>query len=157
MERFPITKDGYDQLQRELKRLKAEERPTIIGDLINVQGFGESLENPDYQAVRRRQEYIEGKIAEFEDKLSRANIIDTSKLSGDIVKFGAKVSLLDEHTNKSSYRIVSDYEADLKESKISLQSPMAVALIGKKAGSSVAVNTPSGRKHYQIVSVEFSE
>jgi len=156
MEKVPMTIEGFSLLETELQRLKAVERPRIIQAISEARAHGDLSENAEYHAAKEQQGYNEAKVAELEDKLSRADVIDTTKLSGDSVKFGATVQLVDEDTDeKVSYRIVGEYEADVKKGKISITSPIARALIGKKKGDSVEVATPKGARAYEILKVGF--
>lgn len=154
--KFPITTTGYIKLEEELKNLKTIERPSISKSISEARELGDLSENAEYHAARERQSFIEGRIIELEDKLARAEIIDITKLTGKIVRFGAQVELLDEDTEeKSSYQIVGEYEADLNLGLISIASPLARALIGKNEGESVEVITPKGSKAYEILGVSY--
>lgn len=156
MEKFPITKGGLEKLKEEHKSLKSDDRPKIIQAIADARALGDLSENAEYHAARERQSFIEGRIMELEDKISRADIIDISKLSGSKVKFGATVSLLDDETEKELvFMIVGETEADLVNNKISYTSPIARALIGKEQGDIVEVITPKGAKVYEILKVEF--
>jgi transcription elongation factor GreA len=156
MEKIPMTAEGYQALDAELKRLKTQERPTVISAIAEARAHGDLSENAEYHAAKERQSFIEGRLAELEDKIARAQIIDVSKLGGKQVKFGATVSLTDEDSgDKSKYKIVGEDESDVKGGKISVTSPMARALIGKEEGDVVEVMTPSGPKSYEIVKVKF--
>ncbi len=156
MERVPMTIAGYKSLEQELQRLKAEERPRIIAAISEARAHGDLSENAEYHAAKEAQGLNEARVAELEDKISRAEIIDTSKLSGDTIKFGATVSLEDEDTgDKVKYAIVGDTEANLREGKISISSPIARALIGKSKGESVEVTTPKGTRAFQVLKVEW--
>jgi transcription elongation factor GreA len=156
MERVPMTIAGYKSLEEELQRLKAVERPRIIAAISEARAHGDLSENAEYHAAKEAQGLNEARVAELEDKISRAEIIDTSKLSGDTVKFGATVSLEDEDTgDKVKYSIVGDTEANLREGKISISSPIARALIGKSKGESVEVTTPKGTRAFQLLKVEW--
>ncbi len=149
-----MTAGGYARLQEELKRFKTVERPAIIRALEQAREHGDLAENAEYTAARERQSFIEGRVAELEDKIRRAEVIDVSKLSGRVVKFGAKVRLADEDTGeKMTYQIVGTDEADIKAGLLSVTSPLACALIGKRVGDTVEVVTPSGTKAYEIVRV----
>lgn len=149
-----MTAGGYARLQEELKRFKTVERPAIIRALEQAREHGDLAENAEYTAARERQGFIEGRVAELEDKLRRAEVIDVSKLSGRVVKFGAKVRLADEDTGEeTTYQIVGTDEADIKAGLLSVTSPLARALIGKRVGDTVEVVTPSGTKAYEIVRV----
>ena len=156
MDKIPMTMEGFSRLDAELKRLKTIERPEIIKQIAAARGHGDLSENAEYHAAREKQGFIEGRLAELEDKLRRAEVIDTSVLTGRDVKFGAKVRLADEDTDeKITYQIVGEDEADIKSGKLSITAPLARALIGKRAGDSVEVVTPAGSKSYEIISVRF--
>lgn len=156
MERVPITIEGHQKLEEELHRLKAEERPRIIQAIAEARSHGDLSENAEYHAAKEAQGLNEAKVAELEDKLSRADIIDTTKLSGTTVKFGATVTLVDEDTEeKVKYKIVGDTEASVKDGKISISSPIARALIGKSKGEAAEVMTPKGARSYEILKVEW--
>ncbi len=147
---------GYAALEAELKIRQQEERPRIIQAIAEARSHGDLSENAEYHAAKEAQSLNEGRIAELEDKLSRAEVIDVSKLSGKHVKFGATVTLVDEDTEEEKvYQIVGENEADVKQGKVSITSPMARALIGKKVGDTVEVNTPGGGKSYEILNVTF--
>ena len=151
-----MTGEGYQALDEELKRLKTAERPTVIAAIAEARLHGDLSENAEYHAAKDRQGWIEGRIAEIEDKIARAQIIDVSKLSGDQVKFGATVSVVDEDTEEAArYQIVGEHEADVRSGKISIASPIARAMIGKESGDVVEVNTPGGVKAYEIVKIEW--
>jgi transcription elongation factor GreA len=156
MEKVPMTAGGYAALTDELKKRQSEDRPRIIEHIAEARSHGDLSENAEYHAAKEEQSHNEGRIAELEDKLARADIIDISKLSGDTIKFGATVTLVDEDTEKKTvWQIVGEVEADAKKGRISITSPLARALIGKKTGDSVEVNTPGGGKSYEIVDVAF--
>lgn len=156
MERVPMTVEGFKTLEVELHRLKSEERPRIIQAISEARSHGDLSENAEYHAAKEAQGMNEAKVAELEDKLSRAEIVDTTKLSGTTVKFGATVTLIDEDTDeKTKYKIVGDLEADVKGGKISISSPIARALIGKSEGESAEVTTPRGARSYEILKVEW--
>jgi transcription elongation factor GreA len=151
-----MTADGYSRLQDEIKRLKSTERPAIIRAIAEARTHGDLSENAEYHAARERQSFIEGRLAELEDKVARAEVIDTSKLSGSVIKFGATVTLADEETDEEqTFLIVGEDEADVKDGKLSVASPLARALIGKGKGDSVEVSTPRGNKSYEVVTVAF--
>ena len=151
-----MTAGGYTALDEELKRLKTLERPSVIAAISEARAHGDLSENAEYHAAKERQGWIEGRIAEIEDKISRAQVIDVSKLSGDTVKFGATVSLVDEDTEEDArYQVVGDHEADVREGRISLSSPLSRAMIGKAVGDVVEVSTPGGIKAYEITKVEW--
>jgi transcription elongation factor GreA len=156
MEKVPMTAEGYQALDEELKRLKTVERPAVIGQIAEARSHGDLSENAEYHAAKERQGWIEGQIADIEDKLARAQVIDVSKLSGSQVKFGATVSVVDEDTEEEArYQIVGEHEADVKQGKISIASPIARAMIGKEIGDVVEVNTPGGVKAYEILKVDW--
>lgn len=156
MERVPMTVEGYNALQVELHRLKAEERPRIIQQISDARALGDLSENAEYHAAKEAQGLNEARVAELEDKLGRADVIDTTKLSGDTVKFGATVTLEDEDTgDKVKYKIVGEGEANVRDGKISISSPIARALIGKSKGESAEVTTPKGAKSYEILKIEW--
>jgi transcription elongation factor GreA len=156
MEKIPMTDRGYTLVEEELAILKNKERPAVIQAISEAREHGDLSENAEYHAAREKQSFIEGRILELEDMVSRAEIIDVKSLSGNVVKFGATVSLIDEETEKQlHYQIVGEIEADVKANRIAILSPMGRALIGKSLGDSVEVNTPSGTKSYEITKVEF--
>lgn len=156
MEKLPMTREGFEKLQAELKQLKTIDRHEVIKAIASARELGDLSENAEYHAARERQGFIEGRIAELEDKLARADVIDVSLLNGTSVKFGATVKLTDEDTDETvTYQIVGDDESNLSRGKISLSSPLAKALIGKEIGDSVDVRTPGGVKSYEIIEVAF--
>src|SRR5579871_6458708 len=156
MNRIPMTSEGYNRLQEELKRLKSVDRPAIIRAIAEARDHGDLSENAEYHAARERQGFIEGRVMELEDKIARAEIIDVSKLSGSIVKFGATVTLADEETDEETvYQIVGEDEADISRGRLSVTSPLARALIAKTIGDNVEVSTPRGARSYEIVKVQF--
>ena len=158
MIKFPITKKGFELLEKEIKNLKHVQRPTIIEAIATAREFGDLSENAEYHAAREKQSFVEGRILDLEDKLSRAEIIDTSKLSKDSVKFGATVKLVDDDTDEeATYVVVGEYEADINKSRVSVQSPIAKALIGKAAGDVVEVATPKGRKVFEILEISYED
>jgi len=151
-----MTAEGHATLQEELRILKTVERPAVIKAIAAAREHGDLSENAEYHAARERQSFIEGRIGELEDVTKRAEIIDTSKLKGKTVRFGAKVKLSDEDSGEEiSYQLVGAFEADLQKKKISIASPLGKALIGREAGDSVEVQTPNGMRYYEIVSVRF--
>ena len=151
-----MTAEGYRALDDQLKQLKSVERPNVIAAISEAREHGDLSENAEYHAAKERQGWIEGQIAEIEDKISRAQVIDVSKLSGDQVKFGATVTVVDEDTEEEgTYQIVGEPEAAVKAGKISIASPIARALISKEVGDVVEVNTPGGVKAYEILKVEW--
>jgi transcription elongation factor GreA len=152
-----MTAEGLNRLQEELRQLKTEERPAVIRAIAEARAHGDLSENAEYHAARERQSFIEGRIAELESIVPSAEVIDTSKMSGNQVRFGAHVTVVDEETDgKKTYRIVGQYEADMKAGTISISSPLAKALIGKKVGESVEVPAPGGSKVYGIAAVRFA-
>jgi transcription elongation factor GreA len=156
MEKVPMTAEGYHALDEDLKRLKTLERPAVIAAISEAREHGDLSENAEYHAAKERQGWIEGQIADIEDRMARAQVIDVSKLSGSQVKFGATVSVVDEDTeDKARYQIVGEHEADVKLGKISIASPIARAMIGKEMGDVVEVPTPGGTKAYEILKVEW--
>lgn len=151
-----MTAGGYADLERELQRRKAEERPRIIAAISEARAHGDLSENAEYHAAKEAQSHNEGRISDLEDMLGRAEVIDVSKLSGKTVKFGATVKLVDEDTEEEKvYQIVGDAEADVKSGRISISSPIARALIGKTVGDSVEVAAPGGARAYEILEVGF--
>ena len=155
MEKILITRAGHAVLEEELKMLKSSERPAVIRAIAEAREHGDLSENAEYHAAREKQSFIEGRIAELEAILSRAEIIDPAKLSGT-VKFGATVVLVDEDTDEErTYQIVGEPEADIEKGRLNIASPLARALIGKEEGDSVEVRTPGGEKSYEILSVSF--
>ncbi len=151
-----MTSPGFNRLQDELKRLKSIDRPAIIRAISEARELGDIAENAEYHAARERQGFIEGRVMELEDKIARAEVIDVSKLSGKIVKFGATVTLEDEETEeKAVYQIVGEDEADISKGRLSVTAPLARALIGKTIGDNVEVSTPRGARSYEIVKVQF--
>ncbi|HET7680184.1 MAG TPA: transcription elongation factor GreA [Xanthobacteraceae bacterium] len=156
IEKIPMTDAGYAALERELKHRQQVERPRIIQQITDARTHGDLSENAEYHAAKEQQSHNEGRIAELEDKLARADVIDVSKLSGETVKFGATVTLVDEDTEKKQvWQIVGEPEADAKEGKISITSPLARALIGKTKGAQVEVVTPGGAKAYEVKKIEW--
>ena len=156
MDKIPMTAAGYSVLENELKHRQQIERPRIIQQITDARTHGDLSENAEYHAAKESQWLNEGRIAELEDKLARAEVIDVSKLSGETITFGATVTLVDEDTDKKTvWQIVGEVEADAKKGRISITSPLARALIGKKKGASVEVVTPGGAKAYEITKVEW--
>lgn len=156
MQKFPMTAEGLARLQEELRHLKTDERPAVIRAIAEARAHGDLSENAEYHAARERQSFIEGRIAELEAIIPSVEIIDTARLTGDQVRFGAYVTVVDEETeDEKTYRIVGQYEADMKTGSISLSSPLAKALLGKKVGASVEVPAPGGSRVYEIAAVRF--
>ena len=156
MERVPMTIEGFKFLETELQRLKSEERPRIIQAISEARSHGDLSENAEYHAAKEAQGFNEARVADIEDRISRADVIDTSKLSGTTVKFGATVTLVDEDTDeKVKYKIVGDSEASVRDGKISISSPIARALIGKSKNDTAEVTTPRGARSYKILKIEW--
>ena len=156
MDKLPITAAGHAALEAEILRRQQIERPRIIAAIAEARSHGDLSENAEYHSAKEAQSHNEGRIVELEDLLQRAEVIDVTKLNGSTVKFGATVTLIDEDTEKESvFQIVGETEAEVKSGKVSVSSPTARALIGKKAGDSVEVNTPGGGKSYEIVKVAY--
>lgn len=156
MEKIPMTPNGLAVLEEELRVLKSVERPAVINAIAEAREHGDLSENAEYHAARERQSFIEGRAAELEDIISRAQVIDIRGMSGDTVRFGVTVTLADEDTDEeTSYQIVGVHESDIKGGRLSVQAPLARALIGRTAGDRVEVSTPSGSKAYEIVDVKY--
>lgn len=154
MEKFPMTLGGYQKLEEDLRKLKNEERPAVIQAIAEARAHGDLSENAEYHAAKERQGWIESQILDLEDKYTRADVIDVAKLDGDTVKFGATVTLIDEDTEEEKiWQIVGDLEADVKQRRISISSPIARAVIGKAVGDSVEVQAPGGARSYEIEKV----
>lgn len=155
MEKIPLTQQGFDKLDEELKRLKSKERPAVIRAIAEAREHGDLSENAEYHAARESQSHIEGRIKDLEAIISRANVIDPKTLSGSI-KFGATVRLIDEDTeDEKVFQIVGEPEANIEENLLNMQAPLARALIGKEPGDGVEVKTPGGTKSYEILEVKF--
>ncbi len=155
MDKIPLTRGGYTKLEAELKRLKSEERPAIIRAIAEAREHGDLSENAEYHSAREKQSFIEGRIKELEGIIGRAEVIDTAKLSGPI-KFGAKVTLIDEDTEaEHRYQIVGEPEANIEAGRLNVRSPLARALIGKEEGDSVEVRTPGGQRSYEVVEIVY--
>jgi len=151
-----MTGPGLVRLETELRQLRVEERPAVIRAIAEARAHGDLSENAEYHAARERQSFIEGRIQELEEVTSAAEVIDPTTLTGDHVKFGAHVKLVDEETEKEShYQIVGVYEADIKQALLSVSSPLAKAMIGKKVGDTVSVPAPGGDRSYEIVSIRY--
>ena len=155
VEKLPMLAQGHARLQDELVRLRSVERPKVVDDIEEARAHGDLSENAEYHAAKERQGQIEAMIAELEDRLARAQVIDPTTLSGDKVLFGATVRLLDEDDKPVTYQIVGAYEADIKEGRISYTSPLGKALIGRSVGDEVEVQTPGGDRYYEIQSISF--
>ena len=157
MDKVPMTAEGHAAMMDEVKHLKTVERPRIIKAIEEARSHGDLSENAEYHAAKEQQGWTEARVAELEDKISRADVIDISKLSGKTVMFGARVTLVDEESDEeSTYQIVGEFEADVKKGKISVTSPIARAIIGKSVGDSVEVATPGGGKSYEILKVKWN-
>ena len=156
MNKVPMTAIGYQKLQDELKKLIKKDRPEIIASIAEARGHGDLSENAEYQYAKEQQSLIEGKIIELESAIAQAEIIDISKLSGSEIKFGATVKIKNDETNEqSTYQIVGEYESDIHNKKLSINSPLAKGLIGKTKNDAVEVNSPKGTKTYTVLSVKF--
>ncbi len=156
MQRVPMTAAGYARIEAELRQLKSVKRPEVIRAIADAREHGDIAENAEYHAAKERQAFIEGRMAELEDKFSRADVIDVSKLSGRVIKFGATVKLADEDTEAVvTYQIVGEVEADVKKGRLSVTSPLARALIGRSTGDSVEVEAPGGAKSFEIIRVRY--
>ena len=155
-DKIPTTAEGLTRLEEELRHLKSTARPEVIKAIAEAREHGDLSENAEYHAARERQSFIEGRVAELEDKISRIEVIDVSKLSGDTVKFGATVTLVDEDTDEEfAYQLVGEFEADVKNGKLAITAPLARAIIGKSVGDSVEVSTPKGERVYESLKVKF--
>jgi len=156
MNKIPMTANGYDNLQKELKKLLNEDRPNIIEAIAEARSHGDLSENAEYQYAKEQQSLIEGKIADLESAISRAEVIDVKSLEGDDIKFGATVEIEDDDTGESAtYQIVGEYESDIKNNKLSVNSPLAKGLINKAISDVVEINSPKGQKSYTIKSVKY--
>ncbi len=157
MQKFPMTAEGLARLEEELKQLKSEERPAIIRAIAEARAHGDLSENAEYHAARERQSFIEGRIAELEAVIPSVEVIDSKRLTGNQVRFGSYVTIVDEESDdEKNYRIVGQYEADMKNGSISVSSPLAKALMGRKVGDSVEVPAPGGSRSVEITAVRFS-
>jgi len=155
MDKIPLTKSGFDKLNEELRQLKSTERPNIIKAISEAREHGDLSENAEYHAAKEKQSFIEGRVKELESIISLAEVINVSKLAGPI-KFGATVELIDEETEERQvYQIVGEYEADIENNLLNLRSPLAKALIAKEEGDSVEVNTPGGRRSFEIIKIKY--
>jgi len=156
IDKVPMTMPGYLRLEAELKQLRTIERPAIIKAIAEAREHGDLSENAEYHAAREKQSFTEGRILDLEDKVGRAEVIDVSKLSGDTVMFGATVTFVDDETDEeSTYQLVGDEESDIKKGFLSISSPLARALIGKKKGDGIEVYTPKGAKTYEVLKVVY--
>lgn len=151
-----MTSQGYTNLEDELKKLKTQDRPKVIADIAEAREHGDLSENAEYHAARERQSFIEGRVMELEDIISRAEVINVTELDGSTIKFGATVKLVDEDTDEEkTLQIVGMHEGDIQAGRMSISSPIARALIGKEVGDSVEVTTPGGTKVYEVLEVDF--
>lgn len=156
MDKVPMTADGFLRMEAELKDLKTVQRPRIVEAIAEARAHGDLSENAEYHAAREQQSFNEGRITELESNVSRAEIIDPTTLSGDVVRFSAKVLVVDEDSEEETeYQIVGEYESDIKNNKLSISSPLARAMIGKSVGDSVEVITPKASKAYEILEVRY--
>ena len=156
MEKVPMTAAGFARMEEELRHLKQVERPAIIEAIVEARAHGDLSENAEYSSARERQSFNEGRITELEDKISRADVIDPAKISGDTVKFGATITVVNEETDEEmTYQIVGEYEANIDQGLISLSAPLARALIGKSVGDTAEVRTPKGAQSYEILKIEY--
>ncbi|CBI76019.1 transcription elongation factor GreA [Bartonella clarridgeiae 73] len=156
MEKVPMTTAGFESLKEELRWRQQQERPRIIEAISEARAHGDLSENAEYHAAKEAQSHNEGRINELEDYIARAEVINVSRLSGDRIKFGATINLLDEETEERKvYQIVGDQEADVKTGKISISSPIARALIGKQEGDVIEVNAPGGARNYEIIKIQY--
>ncbi len=152
-----MTPDGYRRLEEELRRLKTVERPAVVRAIAQAREHGDLSENAEYHAARERQSFIEGRMAELEDKVSRAEVIDPAQVSGDKVMFSAQVTVVDEESDEEArYRIVGQDESDIAEGRLSVASPMARAMIGKSVGDQIEVDAPGGARYYEIVKIDYA-
>ncbi|MGI9487352.1 MAG: transcription elongation factor GreA [Geminicoccaceae bacterium] len=155
-DRIPMTSGGRERLEEELKRLKYDERPAVIKAIAEAREHGDLSENAEYHAARERQSFIEGRVLELEDKISRAEVIDISLQSGATVKFGAQVKLVDEETDEEVvYQVVGPEEADIQQGLLSVTAPLGRALIGKETGETVEVATPRGTRYFEVLDVAY--
>jgi transcription elongation factor GreA len=156
LQKFPMTGPGLQRLEEELRHLKSVERPAIIRAIAEARSHGDLSENAEYHAARERQSFIEGRVIELEEIVSAAEVIDPATLSGDQIKFGAHIKLVDEESEKeATYQIVGVHEADIKLQRLSISSPLAKALIGKKVGDTISVPAPGGDRSYEILEVRY--
>ncbi len=157
MQKFPMTAEGLARLEDELRALKVEERPAVIRAIAEARAHGDLSENAEYHAARERQSFIEGRIAELESVIPSVEVIDVSRITGDLVRFGAHVTIIDEESDDTkSYRLVGQYEADMKNGSISISSPLARALLGKSVGDTVEVPAPGGARSVEITAVRYA-
>ena len=152
-----MTPEGYRRMEEELRRLRTVERPAVVRAIAQAREHGDLSENAEYHAARERQSFIEGRMAELEDKVARAEVIDPAQVSGDKVMFSALVTVVDEESDReASYRIVGQDESDIAEGRLSIASPMARAMIGKSVGDQIEVDAPGGARYYEIVKIDYA-
>ncbi len=157
MEKVPMTPDGFRRMEEELRRLRTEERPAVVRAIAQAREHGDLSENAEYHAARERQSFIEGRMAELEDKIARAEVIDPAQVSGDKVMFSARVTVVDEDSEEeASYRIVGQDESDVAQGRLSVASPLARAMIGKSVGDQVEVMAPGGARYYEILKIDYA-
>lgn len=155
-DRYPMTQGGFDRLEAELKELKTVERPAVIQAISEAREHGDLSENAEYHAAREKQSFIEGRVMELESVIAHAEVHDITSFTGDAIKFGATVKLVDEETDEEvTYQLVGDYEAKIEEGRLAISAPIAKALIGKKPGDSAEVKTPKGERYYEVLEVAF--
>lgn len=156
MEKFPLTKQGFAELEAELKHLKAVERPNIIAAIAEARSHGDLSENAEYSAAKEKQSFIEGRIQDLEAVISRAQVIDPATSKSNVIRFGATVIVADEDTDaERQYQIVGDYEADIDRNRISISSPLAKALIGKEIGDVAEYTAPGGKKSFEVIDINY--
>jgi len=156
MEKVPLTRQGYEALNAELKELKEVVRPAVIRAIAEAREHGDLSENAEYHAAREKQSFAEGRIQELDGMIGRADVIDPARMSGEVIRFGATVAIVDEETDEEkTYQIVGEAEADIDHGRLNMRSPLARALIGKETGDSVDVNTPGGGRSYEVLSVRY--
>lgn len=154
---IPMTPEGFVRLQEELKRLIREERPRVVQSIAEARGHGDLSENAEYDAAKERQSFIEGRISELNDKIARAHVINPADIESDKVVFGATVTLFDtEGGNEVTYQIVGEHEADIKQARLSINSPVAKALIGHRVDDEVTIKVPSGLRVYEIIDIRYA-
>ena len=157
MDKVPMTPEGYRRMEEELRRLRTVERPAVVRAIAQAREHGDLSENAEYHAARERQSFIEGRMAELEDKVARAEVIDPAQVSGDKVMFSAQVTVVDEEGDREAcYRIVGQDESDIAEGRLSIASPMARAMIGKSVGDQIEVDAPGGARYYEIVKIDYA-
>ena len=156
MDKVPMTQNGFATLENELRDLKHRQRPEVIEAIAEARAHGDLSENAEYHAAKERQSFIEGRIEELESVISRAEVLDASKLSGDTVKFGATITVIDDEDAEQKFQIVGEYESDIKAGKLAITAPLARALIGKRVGDTAMVRTPKGEKEYELTALKWA-